>query len=337
MNSLQGHQASVRELRDQIEGTSFSGALSVILHGDVLLEFASGLANRQTQEPNRLDTRFATASVSKMFTAVCLARLADAGLCRFDQPVAEIEPSLTPHFDSTVSLASLLSHRSGLGDYINDDAELPFAGMNVEQLDCPRAFLPYVLRAERHAAGQYRYSSAGYILLGLAIEAITGLPFPAAMEKWVCEPAGLRHTGFPALTAPVTGVAVGYLPDGQTNFGHVPPIGGSDGGIVTTIADVCRLFECLRKDDLLSHSSREFLFQKASHISDNQAYGHGFKIIRSGGETWYGHTGSDPGVSARVAFLRETESSIIILSNTNAQAFAIFRLILDCLERNYST
>jgi CubicO group peptidase (beta-lactamase class C family) len=336
VNSRQGHQASVRELCDEIESTSFSGAISIILRGEVLLEFAGGWCNRERKEPNHLDTRFATASVSKMFTAVCLARLVDAGLCRFDQPVAELEPSLALQFDSAVSLASLLSHRSGLGDYIDDDAELPFAGMDMEHLDCPWAFLPYVLRAERHAAGQYRYSSAGYILLGLAIEAITGMPFPAAMDKWVFDPAGLRHTGFPALTSPVAGVAVGYLPDGQVNFGHLPPIGGPDGGIVTNVADVRRLFDCLRKDDLLSHGNREFLFQETSQISDKQAYGHGFKIIRVGGETWYGHTGSDPGVSARVAFLRERESSIIILSNADAQAFRIFRLMLDWLERRDS-
>ena len=58
----------------------------------------------------------------------------------------------------------------------------------------------------------------------------------------------------------------------------------------------------------------------------------GAKIIRSGGETWYGHTGSDPGVSARVAFTMDGESSIIVLCNAEDVAFQAFRLARQWLD-----
>src|SRR5262249_20519702 len=130
-----------KELRDLLQSDAFSGVVAVAIEGRPLIEFAGGFANRRTGRPNTLQTRFATASVSKMFTAVCIGRLVDAGHCRFDQPLVDIVPALRRHFDRDLSLESLLSHQSGLGDYIDDDAELPFAGMDLDRLDCPEAFL----------------------------------------------------------------------------------------------------------------------------------------------------------------------------------------------------
>ncbi|MGV3658652.1 MAG: serine hydrolase domain-containing protein [Prosthecobacter sp.] len=319
------------KLRALVDSPLFSGVISITYRGQTLLEHAHGLANREMNVPNCLGTRFATGSISKIFTAACLGRMVDAGLCRFDQPLTDILPTLRPHFAEDMTLASLLSHRSGLGDYIDDDAELPFAGMDTAKLNCPADFLPYVLPAERHPPGAYRYSSAGFILLGLAIEALAGEFFLAAMVRWVFIPAGLICTGFPPLDAPFPGFAPGYLPDGSPNFGHLPRTGGPDGGIVTTVSDLRRFFAVLRDGPFLSPSTREFLFQKTSQINEHAACAHGFKIIDIGGEPWLGHTGSDPGVSARVAFSAEHDSSIIILCNVESVAFEAFRLAREWL------
>lgn len=321
-----------RELYELLHSGAFSGVISVAVDGQPLIEFAGGLANRAVARPNTLATRFATASVSKMFTAVCIGRLVDAGRCKFEDLLGDIVPSLRQHFDQGFSLASLLSHRSGLGDYIDDDAELPFAGMNVSSLTSPQAFLPYVLQAKRHEAGKFHYSSAGYILLGLAIESLTEQPYPAAIAKWVTEPAGMKLTGFPSMDHPPEDMAVGYLRSGLPNIGHLPSIGGADGGIVTNVEDLLRFFGCLREGRLLRDSTREFLWRSVSSMSSSRAYGHGFYIDQAGGQTWYGHTGCDPGVSARVACSMTSESSIIILCNCDSAAFSAFRLVLGWLD-----
>jgi CubicO group peptidase (beta-lactamase class C family) len=315
------------QLRTLIDSPAFSGVISIIHRGEVLLEQARGLANRESGEMNRMDTRFATASVSKMFTATCIARLVDAGLCRFDTPVVDVAPYLRPRFNERMTLASLMSHGSGLGDYINDDAVMPFDGMDTARLECPQDFLPYVIRnAGMNVPGAYQYSSAGYILLGLAIEALTGLRFIEAMRQWVIEPAGMAATGFPPLDAPAAGLATGYLPDGRANFHHLPRLGGPDGGIVTNVADLHRFFACLRGESLISPESRGFLLRQEFWLEPAGGYSHGFMITPIGGQPWYGHTGSDPGVSARVAFAMEGESSIIVLCNVEEQAFNAFKL-----------
>jgi CubicO group peptidase (beta-lactamase class C family) len=320
------------ELRDFLESDAFSGVAAVLVDGGMVLEFAGGTADRRTGRPNRPSTRFATASVGKMFTAVCVARLIDQGHCRFEEPLVAIVPELAPHFDDGVTLATLLSHRSGLGDYIDDDAELPFAGLDVARLDRPEAFLPLILEAPRFPAGEFRYSSAGYILLGLAIERITGLGYPEAIARWVTKPAGMTSTGFPRFDAPPEDMAVGYLPDDRPNFEHVPIVGGADGGIVTTVDDLLRFFESLRSDGLLREATRRSLWQSVHSFNERTFYGYGFYINHACGRHWCGHTGSDPGVSARVAFTAAANSSIVVLSNQGSAAFRVFRLILRALE-----
>ena len=320
-------------LRELIDSPEFNGVISIIHQGEILLEGARGFANRGSGEMNRMDTRFSTASVSKMFTATCIARLVDAGIGEFDTPVVDAVPFLRPRFSETMTLASLMSHRSGLGDYIDDDAQMPFDGMDTQRLECPRDFIPYVLlRAGMNVPGSYRYSSAGYILLGLAIEGLTGLPFIGAMRQWLLKPAGMTATGFPPLDVPAAGLATGYLPDGRENFHHLPRLGGPDGGIVTNVADLRRFFGCMRGEGLISPESRGFLFREESSFDPPGGYGHGFMITPIGGEPWYGHTGSDPGVSARVAFSMAEESSVIVLCNAEEQAFNAFRLARRWLD-----
>ena len=116
------------------------------------------------------------------------------------------------------------------------------------------------------------------------------------------------------------------LPDGRSNAGHLPRKGGADGGIVTTAGDLLRFFECMRAGGFISDAVREFLWQPCSQISEISSYGHGFYLTNLGGEVWPGHTGSDPGVSARVAFSPTDDSSIIVLCNRQEVAFRVFRL-----------
>ena len=319
--------STMDELRACVDAPGFSGVVSVIRRGEVLFREARGFANRRAGEKNGMGTRFATASLSKMFTAVCIARLVDAGLCKFDMPVAAVVPFLQPKCGEEITIASLLSHRSGLGDYIDDNAALPFDGMDTSKLERPIDYMPYLLtRMFKYEPGSYRYSSAGYILLGLAIESITALPFPEAMRRWVIGPAGMMDTGFPPLDAPAAGMATGYLRNGEPNFHDLPRIGGPDGGIVTNVADLLWFFACLRGEGLVSKESRRFLFEEQSWFDPSGSYAHGFRVDEISKRKWYGHTGSDPGVSARVAFSPEEESSIIVLCNADGVAFPAFRL-----------
>lgn len=317
---------------------AFSGVVSIVHRGEKRLAYAAGLANRGMGRPNELHTCFPTASVSKMFTALCIARMVEEDLCGFDQPLVEAAPSLAPHFAPDITIASLLSHRSGLGDYIGDDAVMPFKGLAADRLDCLQAFLPLVLKVKRDEEDRsFRYSSAGYILLGLAIEEAGGLPFPEAIARWVTGPAGMEATGFPRLDDALRkNLATGYLADGSSNIGHLPIVGGPDGGIVTNTGDLLKLFARLREGSLLERSTLEFLLEPVNRISELSHYGHGFYISEMAGMKWHGHTGSDPGLSARVGFSLEEESSVVVLCNCDDAAFPVFRAVLEWISGIHS-
>ena len=278
-----------------------------------------------------MDTRFATASVTKMFTAVCIARLAEQGLCQLDQPVSCYVPA-AECFDDTATLDALLSHRAGLGDYIDDDAALPFAALPVEQLTSVDAFLPYIIKVDRHAPGFFRYSSAGYVLLGAVIEAVTEQTYPQAVRSYVIEPAGLRSTGFGRFDDPSPDYAWGYLNNGEPNVPHLPPVGGPDGGIVTTAEDLESFFAWLRSDAAWSDSTKRTMWERTSETGVGQGYAKGFDVMNIGGCQWVGHTGSDPGVSARVMFDPEYESNITVLCNRGSIAFRVFRFLRSWLD-----
>ena len=310
----------------------FSGVVRVVHRGECLLQHSAGCLRSGAVEPIGADTRFAAASMSKMFTALCLARLAEAGECDLDRPIADYTAEAAC-FGEEVTLNSLLSHRSGLGDYIDDDARLPFSALPVEKLTHVSAFLPFVLRAPRHTPGVFRYSSAGFVLLGSAIEAITGQPYPQAVRDGVLDPAKLVSTGFDRLDDATPDFAWGYLENGEVNHGHLPPVGGPDGGVVTTVGDLERLASWMKSDEAFGDTTRENLWRQTSGAGEGEGYAHGFDVMKIAGQTWVGHTGSDPGVSARGVFAKQSESSIVVLCNRDSIAFRVFRLIRHWIDK----
>jgi CubicO group peptidase (beta-lactamase class C family) len=95
----------------------FSGAVLVARNGRPVLTRAYGLADRATHQPNRGDTRFNLASLGKTFTAVTVARLVEEGKLRFDDTIGRYLPELPPALGDRITVAELLDHTSGLGDF----------------------------------------------------------------------------------------------------------------------------------------------------------------------------------------------------------------------------
>ncbi|MEM6459970.1 MAG: serine hydrolase domain-containing protein [Planctomycetota bacterium] len=331
-NYCYGAKISARDdLAETLLAERFSGVVRIVYRGSVALQHVAGHTRAGSAWKVRADTRFATASVTKMFTAVCIARLAEQGLCRLDQPASRYVPAANC-FGDTATLDALLSHRAGLGDYIDDDAVLPFAAFPVEQLTSVDAFLPYIFKVDRHTPGRFRYSSAGYVLLGAVIEAVTKQAYPQAVRSCVIEPAGLCSTSFGRVDDPSPDYAWGYLENGEPNAQHLPPVGGPDGGIVTTVEDLESFFAWLRGDTAWGDSMKRTMWERISETGVGEGYARGFDVMDIGGRPWVGHTGSDPGVSTRVMFDPASESNITVLCNRGSIAFRVFRLVRRWLD-----
>jgi hypothetical protein len=150
----------------------FSGAVLVAKDGKSIFQKAYGLANRTTNVPNRTDTKFNLGSMNKMFTAVAIMQLVEQGKIAVTDTVGKHLPDYpNKEVGNQVTIDQLLTHTSGMGDYFNDE----FFSRS-RRLERVADFVPYFVdKPPAFPPGtKWKYSNAGYVVLGLIIEKISG-------------------------------------------------------------------------------------------------------------------------------------------------------------------
>src|SRR6476659_3101318 len=106
----------------EAERTGFSGVVRIDRAGETELARAYGFADRAHGILNTIDTLFATASATKTFTALTVMALVERGRLRLDTPARELLGEDLPLIADDVTIEQLLAHRSGIGDYLDEDA-----------------------------------------------------------------------------------------------------------------------------------------------------------------------------------------------------------------------
>ncbi len=112
-------QQTIRRLAQEKQ---FTGVVRIDRADETAFAEAFGLAERGFGVPNRVETRFALASGTKSLTALTVMSLVSRGLLSRDTLVREILGEDLPEIDNRVTVGHLLAHRSGIGDYIDEDA-----------------------------------------------------------------------------------------------------------------------------------------------------------------------------------------------------------------------
>lgn len=336
------------QVRGWVEKRDFSGIAAVYRGGVAEFVGCYGAANRADGVPVRPTTRFAVASVSKMFTAATIATLVRDGRLGFGTPVVDVLPperrpsTLVPD----VTVHHLLSHTSGIADYAEEEAEDDdYAALWVDRpvyrMLRPADFLPLFgdLPPYRPPGGRWHYSNAGYIVLALVVEELTGLEFPAAVAERVFGPAGMTASGYFRSDDVRPDVAVGYLeresPDApfRTNVFSTPVLGGGDGGANSTAADVDRFLRAYDDGTLFGTELRAEMLTPRAEPWPNVGYGYGVYLLKGGR---FGHTGGDPGVTAIVERVPSTEVSIAVLCNIEVEAIELRDLLLAAAQDHES-
>lgn len=166
-----------------VEQFGFAGTVLVARGGDVLFAKGYGLANRETIIPNTESATFETASVTKLFTAAMILRLAADRRIELDAPVDRYLPSEYPSGAPTIS--ELLTHTSGLPREFEQENRA---------LDA-RTFLAGAMAARKATSRPaWAYSNAGYAVLAMVIEAVTSRSYAAALEDLLVRPLQLSAT-----------------------------------------------------------------------------------------------------------------------------------------------
>ncbi len=296
---------------------NFEGALLIArLSGAPLLRRAWGTADRARSVANTPETRFTLASMGKMFTAIAVAQLVEQGRVALDSPVARYVPDYpNPRFARRATVRMLLNHTSGLGAYWGPEFDRRRAALLTPADHLP-LFAADSLPFEPGA--RFRYSNAGYQVLGLIIERVSGMSFYDYVQRNIFDRAGMRTAGyFPPTGETPVGVATGYTRgtgDGplRANTGLREVRGGPAGGGYAGADDLLRFAQALEDGRLVR---RETLAQWTTGSSDGGGYGFGFGVRGEGRARSYGHSGGAPGMATW--FLVFPEQGIVAVTLTN--------------------
>ena len=201
-----------------------------------------------------------------------------------------------------VTIEHLLAHRSGIGDYLDENAVDDIGDyvmpVSVHELATTEQFL---LLLDGHetvspAGERFAYNNGGYVLLALLAERASGVH--QLVHTLVCEPAGMVDTAFLRSDQLPGGAARGYLSvDGlRTNVFHLPVLGNGDGGIYSTVADLSAFWDSLFAGRIVSPERiAEMVRPHSDWPAASERYGLGFHLHATGDAVWL--EGYDAGVS----------------------------------------
>ncbi len=303
----------------------FSGAVLITRNGKQVFAGAYGLADREKQIPNKLDTRFRIGSMNKMFTAVAIAQLAEAGKLRLDHPLAEYLPDYpNAAVARKVKIEHLLTHTGGTGDIFGPE----FEKNRLKLRDLSDYVALYGKRDLKFEPGsKWEYSNYGFLLLGVLIEKISGESYYDYVRKHISKPAGMTRTDSLAENEQVEDRSVGYTRRAQQwapNTDTLPYRGTSAGGGYSTVLDLARFAQALTGHKLLSAKYTELVTTgKVDTPMGGGKYAYGFFDNRSDGVRLFGHGGGAPGMNGEFRIFPESGYAVAVLANLDPPAASV--------------
>jgi len=306
---------------------AFSGIAMAARDGKPFLTETAGYADRTRERPFTPSTQFTIGSMGKMFTAAAFAQLVDQGQASFDDTVGKFFPEYANEtVRSKVTVAMLLTHRSGMGDFLaRRTPEMMTNG--VKRAD---EFMPLYEKDEPafEPGTRSAYSNAGLALVGAIVEKVSGEAYPDYLRKHIFEPAGMANSdpnNVPRQpSARPTSLVTPYtkMSEGGPLLGWVAAerdIGSPAGGAISTAEDLIKFAEALRGGTLVSRASFERMAQPHDKTPMG-GYGYAMSVADIYGRTVVGHGGGFPGVSTQLYIVLDTPYSAVVLSNQDPPA-----------------
>ena len=304
---------------------NFSGSILIMRDGHTLAERSNGLANVEWHIPNTSTTRFHIASLTKQFTAAGILLLAEQGRLRLEDHISQYIEN-APEAWKDVTLLQLLTHTSGIVDM----TELPPEKQQLTQGGTPAEIAKRFRNQplDFPPGTQARYSSSGFILLGMVIEKVAGGPYAAFLKKNIFDPLGMHDTGVDNGIDVVENLASGYRQ--QTGkLAHADfidmRIPFAAGDMYSTTQDLARWDEALFGGKILREESLKRMTTPG--MGD---YGLGLVVKDEHSEPVISHTGSIQGFRADLRYYPGRHMIVVVLSNTEStETLTLSQLLAD--------
>ena len=312
--------------------TGFSGVVRVDRGDEVEFVKAYGFAHRGWEIPNEVDTRFGIASGTKGLTALTVMSLVEEGRLSRTTTARSVLGDDLPLIHDAVTVEHLLAHRSGIGDYYDEDIvrePLDYVSLvPVNELGSTEDYLRVLdgFETKFPPDERFSYSNGGFVVLALIAERASETPFYELLRQRVCEAAGMVDTAFLRSDELPGSAALGYLAeDGpRTNVFHLPVRGSGDGGIYTTASDVSALWTALFAGRIVSKDLLAEMVRPRSEVpSPTQPARYGLGIWLHPSRDLVELHGSDAGVSFQTVHDPNERFTYTVLSNTTDGAWPI--------------
>lgn len=299
----------------------FSGAVLLAKNGHLLFQKAYGFADREAHKPDQLDTQFRFGSMGKMFTAVSIMQLAQAGKINLSAPIGRYLPGY-PNQDvaTKVTVANLLTHTGGTGDIFGPEFEAHRASLR----DLKDYVDLYGKRPLEFAPGsRFEYSNYGFILLGRIVEKVSGLSYDQYIQRNIFAPAGMDSSGNRPESDRLPRRAAGYMGFGanlKRADDTLPVRGTSAGGGYSTVGDFNRFGDALVSHRLVSADTLQKLITGGVKSPDGTFYPYDFGRTVDGTGRFIGHNGGAPGMSGTLLHFLNSGYTIVVLANRDPPA-----------------
>lgn len=337
---------SIEDIDDYLKGLEaenrFSGAILVSRGDEKLLQNSHGYADRSWKIRNNVNTRFNTASMTKLFTAAAVFQLIDRGLLSLDTKIFECLDLKKSAISPEVNIYHLLTHTSGIADDSEEedgeDYEDLWKSKPNYSVQETADFLPQFIYKKRNfePGEKSRYCNCSFILLGLIIEKISGLSYREYVKQNIFAGLSMDNSDFLRLDGAHDNMAVGYYPVSsngsedvtwRTNIYSFPPVGTPESGTYSTVNDLHIFLKKIQNGDLFSKElTQEFLSPQVHYKDEGDytwKYGYvfEFKIDKKGNIVSYRKGGINRGVCAMMIYYPRNDINFIMLSNLENAAW----------------
>lgn len=316
----------------------FSGAISVVKEGKIVINKGYGVANKNTQTLNNPNTIFDIGSNTKQFTATAILKLAELGKLKLENPLSNFFKNL-PKDKENITVHQLLTHTAGFVESIGKDFDKISTEAFFKQL--------FESKLQSKPGEKYSYSNAGYSVLGRIIELASGQTYEAFLQEYLFTPAGMKQTGYLLPKWNTKQLSRSYnrgVLDSESGIIRYQKDGGvtwhlkANGGIYSTQNDMLLWFKALKLNTVISKASFDKLTASHAHYSSGKykyayAYGWVVRMLKNDVKR-IAHNGSNGAYSHSLIWFPDEDIYIVYVTNANSEkveyiAYSVAKMIFD--------
>ena len=336
-----------RLLADTLKTRSLPGLSAGVVYDQALIwSKGYGYAELEREVPADQDSLYEIGSVTKLFNAVMLMQLRDAGKLNLDDPIEKHLPEfrVKSRFPDQrpPTFRQVVSHTAGLpreyafdvgptGDLQQFPAAVVLAGIADKEIQYP-------------AYTGFHYSNLGIYIIGQALQRIVGEPYTQYMQEHVFAPLGMTHTGWEYTEAMKPHRAIGYRPAGADGTRQVAPLfvagdfGVSAGGIQSSVRDMAKFLSLQFCDGpaggaqiLGGTSLREMRASLVPAPNWRWGYGLGWEVEQYPEHNGICHSGGTLGFASKVRAVPDLKLGFVVLINQDTDSDELSRKAVELL------